>query len=132
MGFMYRRYIHDSCNRFRNSRSKSTGKYIPIIERIVRPGSIIHTDEARFYTRLKNEEYGFTHLTVCHKFNFVDSESGIHTQHVESWNNKLKSKIKIFRGLDEDKRENFLQEFQWLEHKEHTFEEILQLLIINK
>ena len=73
------------------------------------------------------------YLTVCHKFNFVDPESGIHTHHVESWNNKLKSKIKIFRGLDEDKRKNFLQKFQWLEkHKEQSFEEILQLLIINK
>ena len=51
-----------------------------IIPIIVRPGSIIHTDEARFNTRFNNEEYGFTHLTVCHKFNFVDPESGIHTQ----------------------------------------------------
>jgi len=73
------------------------------------------------------------HRTVCHKFNFVDPETGIHTQHVESWNNKLKCKIKIFRGLDEDKRENLLKESMWLDyHKERSFEEILNLFIINK
>jgi len=44
---------------------------------------------------------------------------------VESWNNKLKCKIKQFHGLEVDKREAFLKEFMWLDfYKEKAFEQI--------
>jgi len=82
-------------------RTKST--IIPIINQVVRAGSIIHTDEAKVYITLKEN---YEHSSVCHKYNFVDPESGVHTQHVESYNNKIKAKIKSMRGIDEDKRED--------------------------
>lgn len=72
--------------------NRSTNTILPIIRSKVRPGSIIVTDEWRSYNRLSLQ--GYMHQTVCHRYNFVDPESGVHTQHVESWNNKLKLLIK--------------------------------------
>ena len=67
---------------------------IPIIESVVRPGSIIHTDEEKAYHALKESLQNYEHLTVCYKYNFVDLVTGIHILHVESWNNKIKTQIK--------------------------------------
>ena len=46
---------------------RQTKTIIPIIERVVRPGSIIHTDEAQVYQRLDKSEIGYAHETVCYK-----------------------------------------------------------------
>ena len=62
---------------------------IPIIEQIVRPGSIIY-NEAKAYQHLKASSKRYEHKSVCHKYNFVDPVAGAHTQNVESFNNKLK------------------------------------------
>jgi transposase-like protein len=66
---------------------KKKTSIIPIIARVVRPGSIIYTDEWSSYNDLalfNNYQY----LSVTHKYNFVCPGTGVHTQHVESTNNK--------------------------------------------
>ncbi len=74
-----------------NDRSKTT--ILPDIKQVVMPGSKIFTDEFKSYSDLGKDKT-FIHRTVCHKYNFVDPESGNHTQSVESFNNKLKHLIK--------------------------------------
>ena len=37
---------------------------------------------------------GFVHDTVCHKYTFINPETGANTQAVESFNNSLKLDIK--------------------------------------
>jgi len=108
---------------------RTAATIIPIIKRVVRSGSIIHSDEARVYQSLKQN---YEHSSVCHKYNFVDPITGVHTQHVESWNNKIKNSIKKVRGVDEDKREDFLKEYMFLEKfKNSAFEQIILLLTVN-
>lgn len=60
-------------------RSASTS--IPIIKTYVEVGSTIVTDEWRAYGRLNSE--GSRHETVCHKENYINPETGYHTQGVE-------------------------------------------------
>ena len=64
--------------------SRKATTMVPIIERIVRPGRFIHTNEAKACKLLKDCSHGYEHLSVCHKYNFVDPVTGIHTQNVES------------------------------------------------
>ena len=73
--------------------SRDASTLLPIIERVERPGSIIYTDEWASYNALgRNDNY--RHKTVCHKYNFVDPSTLVHTQNVESFNNKIKCEIK--------------------------------------
>ncbi|KAG0440092.1 hypothetical protein DMUE_1990 [Dictyocoela muelleri] len=82
----------------------SSNELIPIISSVVRTGLIIRTDEWASYTSL-GELNGYVHQTLINKYNFVDPINGVHTQHVESFNNKLKLVIKESRGCSVDKRQ---------------------------
>ncbi len=67
-----------------------------------------------------------------HKYEFVNRESGVHTQHVESFNNILKYSIKNKKGVLTDFRGKFLKEecFFW-NNKERIIEALLDLIKIN-
>ena len=55
---------------------------IPLLIDRIRPGSIIYSDCWRSYDCL--DEHDFVHLTFNHSLNFVDPQTGCHTQNVES------------------------------------------------
>ena len=59
---------------------------------MVKAGNIIHSDEWKAYRSLADNDT-YYYATVCHKYNFVDPISGVYTQHVESYNNRLKREI---------------------------------------
>jgi len=87
---------------------------LPIILKIVRTGFTIHTDEWSSYSGLgKTPEY--VHRKITHKYNFVDPVRGVHIQNVESYNNKIKLKIKELRGLKEGDRADFLLLFMFVD-----------------
>ena len=111
--------------------NRTASYLLPIISRVVRAGSTIHTDNFRSYLGLANiNEYN--HMSVCHKYHFVDPVTGVHTQNVESFNNKIKRKIKSMNGLDDTGRKLFLQEFMFIDlFKESAYEEVLRILKIN-
>ncbi|KAG0441128.1 hypothetical protein DMUE_1280 [Dictyocoela muelleri] len=73
-----------------NDRRANT--HMPIIQRVVRSGSIIYTDELKSYMGLSNIN-GYIHQNVCHRYHIIDLETSVHTQHVESFNNKIKLEI---------------------------------------
>ena len=57
---------------------------MPIIERVVRSESMIYGDQWKAYGKIAKEGcYG--HKTVNHKHHFVDPETGVHTQNIESY-----------------------------------------------
>lgn len=108
-----------------------TGKktLLPIIKRVVRPGSIIHSDEFQSYNDLAM--MNFELKRVCHKYNFVCPKTGIHTQHVESYNNKIKLRIKEVKGVRGENRKSFLDEFMWFDqNKPNRFFNLIGLLKI--
>ena len=60
---------------------------LPIIESVVEKGSVIHSDEWRADSQLKN--CGFIHKTVNHSLRFVEPTTGVHTKNVKLyWNTK--------------------------------------------
>ena len=53
----------------------------------------------------------------------------MHTQNVESYNNKLKKRIKSMNGLTTHARKNALDEFMFIDlFKNTTFDEVLNIL----
>jgi transposase-like protein len=89
--------------------NKTSSTLLPIILANVAASSTVHTDEHPSYRGLGS--LGFTHKTVCHKYEFVNAETGVNTQAISSFNNKVKLEIKRRKGILTSKREEFLREF---------------------
>ena len=92
--------------------TRDTETLLPIINSVVEPGSVVPTDEWRAYRGIMR--MGLEHTTVNHSVNFVEPDSGVHTQHIESyWNRKKKTIIKRMLGCHRSMLHWYLQEFMW-------------------
>ena len=85
---------------------------LPIIQNVIQPGSIIHSDQWRAYHGIQ-QQLGLQHRTVNHSLNFVDPGTGVHTQHIESYWNKCKGRFKTMHGTTIGKLPSYLDEFMW-------------------
>ena len=85
---------------------------LPIIQNVIRPGSIIHSDQWRAYHGIQ-QQLGLQHRTVNHSLNFVDPGTGVHTQHIELYWNKCKGRFNAMHGTTIGKLPSYLDEFMW-------------------
>ena len=85
---------------------------LPIIQKVVRPGSIVYSDEWRAYRQIQ-PKLGLQHETVNHSVNFVDPSTGVHTQSIESYWAKTKYKFKVMKGVRSDALPSYLDEWMW-------------------
>ena len=84
----------------------------PIIKREVAPESVIHSDEWPAYNQLNAA--GFVHSTVNHQRNYVDPNTGVHTQNIERLWLDAKTKImKTMRGTQRHLLQAHLDEYSW-------------------
>ncbi len=76
---------------------------LPIIQANTLPNTIIHSDDYSIYRtvvgRLPNVAQ---HRIVNYSLHFVDPVTGVHTQHIESYWNRVKLKFKRMRGVGSD------------------------------
>lgn len=86
---------------------------VPILQRVLLPGSEVHSDDWGSYRNLACYVSNVTvHRTVVHKDNSVDHLSGVHTQEVESaWS--LKYHVKRAKGICRADIQDFLNEEMW-------------------
>lgn len=106
---------------------KKARTILPHIKQQVVSGSTIYTDEAKVYKSLCDE--GYSHGSVCHKYKFVDYETGVHTQAVESFNNQVKRHIKWRMGVQTELRQDFLKEFAfYYNNRKNYFVALLEAL----
>jgi len=68
---------------------RDAGTLIPLIQRFILPGSIIHSDCWKAYSSLNT--LGYTHRTVNHSENFLDPVTHVQTQNIERFWRDLKS-----------------------------------------
>ncbi|KAG0433017.1 hypothetical protein DMUE_5452 [Dictyocoela muelleri] len=87
---------------------------LPIIEDVCRPGTIIYSDECAAYRGINNS-LGLEHSTVNHTIHFVNLVTNVHTQHIESYCNKCKKKIKNINGTTKDILDLYINEWMWRE-----------------
>ena len=104
---------------------------MPIVSEIVKPGSVIYTDEWKGYLPLsRSSEYDF--YTVNHSRYFVNPENGVHTQAIESYWTKAKKTIKQANGLYGPKLSLYL--FELMQKKNEgrkDWHKLIKLLRIN-
>lgn len=78
-------------------RDRSRQTLVGHIRRHVRPRTSIVTDEWRAY-RGQLQQYHYAQYSVCHKRNFVDPETGAHTQYIERAWQSYKYNVWHLRG----------------------------------
>ena len=95
---------------------------LPIIQAHIAPGSVVHSDQWRAYSQVSSLPGIAAHNTVNHSINFVEPVTGVHTQHVESYWNRVKVKLKGMRGCHAHQVPSYLDEFMWRERHATTGE----------
>lgn len=93
---------------------------LPIITAHVAPGTSVHTDEWSAYNGISSLPGVAGHSTVNHSIHFVDPSTGVHTQNVESYWNRIKPKLKRMRGCHKEMLASYLDEFMWRERHGST------------
>jgi hypothetical protein len=73
---------------------------MPIIMKNMAKYSDIHSDEWRAYNKIRKN--GFKHYTVNHKENFVNPQTGKHTQLIECYGTKQRLKSTNEFGVDQN------------------------------
>lgn len=85
-----------------------------VIQESIMPGSVIISDMWPSYRGIENiAGMSFTHETVNHSANFVDPETGAHTQTIESHWNVFKRRNKRQSGTHRHMVEGYMCEFLW-------------------
>ena len=106
--------------------SRDANTLLPIIRAHTAPGTTIHSDQWRAYSTVSSLPAVTTHGVVNHSLHFVDPATGVHTQTVESYWNRVKTKLKRMKGCDGDQLPSYLDEFMWRERYGKTGNEALQ------
>ena len=88
---------------------------LPIIQAHTAPGSIVHSDNWAAYRRVQQLGNVATHSVVNRSLHFVDLITGVYTQYVESYWNRVKTKLKRMKGCHAGQLPSYLDEFLWRE-----------------
>ena len=108
---------------------RTANTLVSIIKENILPGTTIYSDCWKAYSPLNSE--GFSHLTVNHSVNFVDPETGTHTNTIESTWRALKKSLPK-NGTTKDLYDTYFAQYcvrkQFLIDREDPFLEFLQLI----
>lgn len=89
---------------------RSSEALLPLIKKHILPGTTIYSDCWRAYDCLKDHSYN--HLNVNHEEHFVDPETGVNTQIIESQWRPLRARLQR-GGISRDDIDYHLCEYFW-------------------
>lgn len=95
--------------------SRDAATLLPIIQQHVRPGTVVWSDEWAAYRRVQQLPPVSQHSTVNHSVEFVNPSTGVHTQNIESYWNRVKTKFKRMKGVQNTMLSSYIDEFMWRE-----------------
>ena len=102
---------------------------LPIINSHVASGTTVWSDQWAAYNRVSTLPNVNGHGTVNHSLEFVDSTTGVHTQNIESYWNRVKTKIKRMRGCHEQQLASYLDEYMYRERYGRSGKELFDHII---
>lgn len=90
---------------------------LPLIQKWIKPGSIIHSDCWKAYTNLAKK--GYHHITVNHSKEFINTETGACTNGIEGDWRHAKASIPRY-GIHKGLHAGYLGEFMWRRRYKYT------------
>ena len=102
---------------------------LPIIRDHTAPGTITHSDEWAAYRRVQSLPNVAGHGVVNHSLHFVEPNTGVHTQHIESYWSQVKTKLKQMRGCHAHQLPSYLDEYMWRERYGKTARDALHNIL---
>lgn len=94
-------------------RARDANTLLRIIAKRIRPFTTIHSDSWRAYNNISLLPSMFRHLQVNHQLNFVNPQTGCHTQNIESFWQKFKAVAKRKYGINNRRYSDYMAEFLW-------------------
>lgn len=91
---------------------------VPIIQRIILPGSTVWSDEWAAYNQLN--ALGYVHQTVNHSQHYVDPATGVHTNNIEARWSACKASFKRRFGVAREHLPAYLDEYMWRSRQHHA------------
>ena len=110
--------------------SRDANTLLPIIQAHTAPGTTIHSDQWRAYSNVITLPAVHGHGVVNHSLHFVDPVTGVHTWTVESYWNRVKTKLKRMKGVHGNQLPSHLDEFMWRERFGKTGNDALLNIIM--
>ena len=93
---------------------RTASTLLAVMREYILPGTIIYSDKWAAYSGIAGlEGMNYTHHTVCHDRNFVDPETGVHTNGIEGLWSRAKSKIKAMHGTSRDLILEYIAEYMF-------------------
>lgn len=102
---------------------------LPIINAHVAPGTTVWSDQWAAYRRVSTLPNVNNHASVNHSIEFVDPVTGVHTQNIESYWNRVKIKIKRMRGCHKEQLASYLDEYMYRERYGKSARELFNHII---
>ena len=105
----------------------------PIIEKFIKPGTLINTDEYNIYSRLT--EWGYEHKSVCHGAGeYARDEDGdgfceVHVNTMEGFWSLLRSWLRPHRGISQERLPIDVGFFQFIHNVQKRGKALLRSLV---
>ena len=105
----------------------------PIIEKFIKPGTLVNTDEYDIYCRLT--DWGYEHKTVCHGHGeYARDEDGdghheIHVNTMEGFWSLLRSWLRPHRGISQERLPLYVGFFQFVHNARQRGNSLLRCLV---
>ena len=105
----------------------------PIIEKFIKPGTLVNTDEYDIYGRLT--EWGYVHKTVCHSHGeYARDEDGdghheVHVNTMEGAWSLLRSWLRPHRGISQERLPAYVGFFQFVHNARLRGNSLLRSLV---
>lgn len=105
----------------------------PVMTKVIKPGSLIYTDEYNIYDRL--EQWGYQHKSVNHSAGeYARDEDGdgfheVHVNTMEGFWSLLRSWLRPHRGISQEKLPCYLAFFEFIHNVRRCGKNLLHALL---
>jgi transposase-like protein len=105
----------------------------PLIEKYIKPGTLVNTDEYNIYGRLT--EWGYEHKSVCHAVGeYARDEDGdgfheVHVNTMEGFWSLLRSWLRPHRGISQERLPDYVGSFQFVHNVRRRGNSLLRSLV---